>query len=98
VSRFGLALFVEPPVNVAHRETDASAHEDAAGIHTVGAPVSDGRDRHVEVLGGSSIVISGSSPVIALETGEILSTHDIDPNRTYWRNTQRTPGRWPGVL
>lgn len=36
--------------------------------------------------------------VIALETGEILSTHNIDPTKTYWRNTQRAPGRWPGAL
>lgn len=35
--------------------------------------------------------------VIKLETAEILSTHHIDPTRSYWRNTQRTPGRWPGV-
>jgi len=34
--------------------------------------------------------------VINLATGQILSTHDIDPTRTYWRNTQREPGRWPG--
>jgi transposase InsO family protein len=35
--------------------------------------------------------------VIELETGEILSTHLIDPNRSYWRNQQRSPGRWPGL-
>lgn len=35
--------------------------------------------------------------VINLITGEILSTHDIDPTKTYWRNTQRSPGRWPGL-
>lgn len=29
-------------------------------------------------------------------TGEILSQHLIDPNRKYWRNTQKEPGRWPG--
>jgi transposase InsO family protein len=34
--------------------------------------------------------------VIELRTGEILSTHDIDPARAYWRNKQRSPGRWPG--
>ena len=34
--------------------------------------------------------------VIDLATGEILSTHTIDPTRTYWPNTQREPGRWPG--
>ncbi len=33
--------------------------------------------------------------VIDLKTGEILSTHDIDPAKHYWRNTQRAPGRWP---
>jgi hypothetical protein len=33
--------------------------------------------------------------VIDLQTAEILSTHTIDPNRNYWRNTQRPPGRWP---
>jgi hypothetical protein len=33
--------------------------------------------------------------VIELNTGEILSTNTIDPNKTYWRNTQRAPGRWP---
>jgi hypothetical protein len=31
-----------------------------------------------------------------LRTGEVLSTHDIDPARAYWRNKQRSPGRWPG--
>jgi transposase InsO family protein len=34
--------------------------------------------------------------VIELDTGEILSTHTIEPNKTYWRNQQRSPGRWPG--
>lgn len=34
--------------------------------------------------------------VIHLDTGEILSTHTIDPTHNYWRNTQREPGRWPG--
>jgi hypothetical protein len=29
--------------------------------------------------------------VIKLQTGEILSTHAIDPDRAYWRNTQRAP-------
>jgi transposase InsO family protein len=33
--------------------------------------------------------------VAELATGEVLSTHLIDPNKTYWRNTQREPGRWP---
>jgi transposase InsO family protein len=35
--------------------------------------------------------------VTHLTTGEILSTHHIDPAKSYWRNTQRAPGRWPGA-
>jgi transposase InsO family protein len=34
--------------------------------------------------------------VVALDTGEILSTHLIEPDRRYWRNQRRDPGRWPG--
>jgi len=34
--------------------------------------------------------------VIELRTGEVLSAHDIDPAHDYWRNKQRSPGRWPG--
>jgi hypothetical protein len=34
--------------------------------------------------------------VIELETGEILSPHQIEPNKTYWRDQNREPGRWPG--
>ena len=34
--------------------------------------------------------------VVALDTGEILSTHRIEPDRGYWRNTRRDPGRRPG--
>ncbi|QAY72257.1 IS481 family transposase [Agromyces protaetiae] len=36
--------------------------------------------------------------VIALRTGEIIATNTIDPNKAYWRNTMRAPGRWPGAL
>ena len=34
--------------------------------------------------------------VVALKTGEVLSTHAIEPARSYWRNQRRDPGRWPG--
>jgi transposase InsO family protein len=30
-----------------------------------------------------------------LTTGEVLSTHDIDPTKGYWRNKNKEPGRWP---
>jgi hypothetical protein len=30
--------------------------------------------------------------VAELTTGEVLSTHQIDPTRAYWRNQNRDPG------
>mgnify|MGYP001126263957 CR=1 FL=1 len=33
---------------------------------------------------------------VALDTGEVLSGNRIEPDKTYWRNQQRDPGRWPG--
>jgi hypothetical protein len=43
-----------------------------------------------------AITDTTSVTVIELRTGEVLSAHDIDPTRAYWRNKQRSPGRWPG--
>ena len=40
---------------------------------------------------------TASVTVIKLRTGEVLSVHDIDPARSYWRNKQKSPGRWPGL-
>jgi transposase InsO family protein len=31
-----------------------------------------------------------------LTTGEVLSVHLIEPNKAYWRNQNKEPGRWPG--
>jgi hypothetical protein len=36
--------------------------------------------------------------VIHLNTGEIIATNTIDPTRTYWRNNEKEPGRWPDSL
>lgn len=36
--------------------------------------------------------------VLNLATSEILSTHNIEPQKTYWRNQQQNPGRWPGQV
>jgi len=43
-----------------------------------------------------AIVDETEVTVVALDTGEILSTHRIEPDRRYWRNQRRDPGRWPG--
>jgi len=64
----------------------------AGRMHHLGIGATHARTRVLAIADDTTVT------VIALETGEILSTHTIDPNKTYWRNTQRTPGRWPGVL
>jgi transposase InsO family protein len=33
--------------------------------------------------------------VAELATGEVLSIHLIEPQKTYWRNQNKEPGRWP---
>ena len=43
-----------------------------------------------------AIVEEREVTVVALETGEVLSSHHIEPERSYWRNQRRDPGRWPG--
>ena len=44
-----------------------------------------------------AIVDEREVTVVALETGEVLSSHRIEPERPYWRNQRRNPGRWPGL-
>jgi transposase InsO family protein len=34
--------------------------------------------------------------VAELATGEVLSVHLIEPEKTYWRSQNKEPGRWPG--
>ena len=36
--------------------------------------------------------------IVHLDTAETLSTHNIDTERSYWRNTQKVQGRWPGTF
>jgi hypothetical protein len=43
-----------------------------------------------------AIVDEHEVTVVALDTGDILSSHRIEPTRAYWRNQRRDPGRWPG--
>jgi len=41
---------------------------------------------HAELPGDDSTVT-----VVATRTGEILATNQIDPDKTYWRNTMKAP-------
>ena len=43
-----------------------------------------------------AIIDEQAVTVVALDSGEILSAHVIEPEKGYWRNTRRDPGRWPG--
>ena len=48
---------------------------------------------------GSAVTIlidAHTTTLINHTTGEVLSEHTIDPDRNYWRNQQKHPGRWPG--
>ena len=63
----------------------------AGRMHHLGVGIAH---RGREIL---AVTDTSSVTVIELRTGEVLSVHDIDPARDYWRNKQRSPGRWPGL-
>ena len=46
---------------------------------------------HLAHTAASSPSPTTTVTVIDLTTGEILSTHTIDPDRSYWRNQPKTP-------
>ena len=62
----------------------------AGRLHHLNAGVIHARRRVLAIIDEQEVT------VVALDTGEILSTHLIEPDRGYWRNTRRDPGRWPG--
>jgi transposase InsO family protein len=63
----------------------------AGRTHHLGIGTAHARTRVLAIADDTTVT------VIALETGEILSTHLIQPAKTYRRNQQRSPGRWPGL-
>jgi hypothetical protein len=44
-----------------------------------------------------AIVDEHEVTVVALDTGELLSSHRIAPRKGYWRNTRSDPGSMAGV-
>jgi transposase InsO family protein len=42
------------------------------------------------------LVTATTVTVIAQPDNQIIASHHIDPDRNYWRNQQKRPGRWPG--
>ena len=59
-------------------------------LHHLKVGAAQARRRVLAIVGEQEVT------VVALETGEILSAHAIEPDEGYWRNTRRDPGRWPG--
>src|SRR5277367_2308303 len=44
------------------------------------------------------LVTTVTVTVISKNQHHVLSSHHIDPDRNYWRNQTKNPGRWPGNL
>ena len=61
----------------------------AGRMHHLGIGTTHARKRVLALADNTHIT------VIELHTGEILSTHLIEPDRAYWRNQNKKPGRWP---
>ena len=61
----------------------------AGRMHHLGVGYPHARKRVLAIADDTTVT------VIELATGEILSSHLIEPTKNYWRNTQRAPGRWP---
>ena len=62
----------------------------AGRLHHLKVGAAHARTRVLAIVGEQEVT------VVALDTGEILSAHRIEPDKGYWRNTRRDPGRWPG--
>ena len=61
----------------------------AGRMHHLGVGAKHARKRVLALADDHHITVTD------LTTGEVLSTHNIEPHKTYWRNQQTQPGRWP---
>jgi transposase InsO family protein len=64
----------------------------AGRLHHLNAGVAHARRRVLAIVDDEEVTL------VALDTGEVLSSHRIEPAKGYWRNQRRDPGRWPGSL
>jgi transposase InsO family protein len=62
----------------------------AGRLHHLNAGVAHARRRVLAIVDEQEVTL------VALDTGEVLSSHLIEPDKGYWRNQRRDPGRWPG--
>ena len=62
----------------------------AGRMHHLGVGAKHARKRVLALADDHRITVTD------LTTGEVLSAHLIEPEKTYWRNQDKEPGRWPG--
>ena len=61
----------------------------AGRMHHLGIGTAHARKRVLAFADDHKITVAD------LATGEVLSVHLIEPDKTYWRNQNKEPGRWP---
>ncbi len=61
----------------------------AGRMHHLGVGTTHARKRVLAFADDHQITVAD------LNTGEVLSIHLIEPHKTYWRNQNKEPGRWP---
>jgi transposase InsO family protein len=61
----------------------------AGRMHHLGVGAAHARKRVLALADDHQVLITD------LTTGEVLSAHQIEPNKSYWRNQNKEPGRWP---
>jgi len=61
----------------------------AGRMHHLGIGATHNNKRVLAITDNTTVTVTD------LTTGEVLSTHTINPDRSYWRNQKREPGRWP---
>jgi transposase InsO family protein len=61
----------------------------AGRMHHLGIGTTHARKRVLAFADDTHVTVAD------LTTGEVLSTHLIQPDKSYWRNQNKEPGRWP---
>jgi transposase InsO family protein len=61
----------------------------AGKMHHLGIGTAHARKRVLAIADDTQVTVTD------LTTGEVLATHRVQPDKTYWRNENREPGRWP---
>jgi transposase InsO family protein len=62
----------------------------AGRMHHLGVGAKHARKRVLALADEHHVTVTD------LSTGEVLSRHQIEPEKTYWRDQNTEPGRWPG--